>query len=463
MDKEAGKIKFKENTDIDALFKYLIREKKFDLNCKDIIDLFFDILKTKKLDASQIDFFVNSRGHLTFRDGLTGLTSTESCHFMSKIGKFNPSEINRFFDLLKQSIAIREGSEKMSESNKWIRVSEKQASEGLEHWFKEKWVDVSRPKKDGKWQECGRGDTSKGKKPVCVPKYRANQLSDQERKNRVRQKRKKEKEPNPDKRPNKTTYTPSAGGKSHPKTHTKAMNMKFVKIAQEDFNYKNESLYRQLSKYGKEKVDAHNETNPITSWRELDEFVESVFKKSVDEGYKMFPSKAEKARINFEGRLDDRVIEYIYCLVLANNGLDQDKQYAEFANPSLLDSLRRSILTSRMVAGKEMLSGINPHSPHRKFYRKLAKQIGDEVTNSYDFIGADEKIDTALYFLTIAENKAELISEILSLYDSLATDEDSLRRLLESKNNSNIRFASNTLPLSEVLPKIEMPKFKKIN
>lgn len=463
MEKEAGKIKFKESTDIDALFNFLIREKKFDIYCKDLIDLFFDILKTKKLDPSGIDFFINDRGHLTFRDSLTGQTSTRSCSYQGVRGKYNPSEIKEFLGMLRKSIAIREGSAKMSESNKWIKVSDKQASEGLKHWFKEQWVDVSRPKKDGKWQECGRGDTSKGKKPVCVPKYRANQLSDKERSNRVRQKRKKEKEPNPDKRPNKTTYTPSAGGKSHPKTHTKAMNMKFVKIAQEDFDYRNEQLYRGLSKYGKEKVDAYNETNPITTYRELDGFIESIFKQSVSEGNKMFPSKQEEARMRYENELDDRVIEYIYCNVLVNNGLDQDKQYAEFANPSLLDSLRRSILTSRMVAGKEMLSGINPRSPHRKFYRKIAKEIADEFSSNFDYIGADEKINTVLYYLTFADNKAELISEILSLYDSLATDEDSLRRLLESKNNTNIKFASNTLPLSEILPKQEKPKFKKID
>ena len=86
----------------------------------------------------------------------------------------------------------------------WVKVSENQEPEdelveaknhgGLDDWFKkEKWVDVARPKKKGKYQPCGRGDTSKGKKPVCVPVNKAKNLSDKERKNRVRQKRKKEK------------------------------------------------------------------------------------------------------------------------------------------------------------------------------------------------------------------------------------------------------------------------------
>ena len=87
----------------------------------------------------------------------------------------------------------------------------------LRDWFrKEKWIDVSRPKKKGKgYEPCGRGDTSKGKKPVCTPANKAKNLTEKERKNRIRQKRKKEKEPNPDKKPNVTKYSPGAGGKSN--------------------------------------------------------------------------------------------------------------------------------------------------------------------------------------------------------------------------------------------------------
>lgn len=121
--------------------------------------------------------------------------------------------------------------------NNWIKVSENEEPEddlveaknhgGLDDWFKkEKWVDVARPKKKGKYQPCGRGNTSKGKKPVCVPVNKAKNLSDKERKNRVRQKRTKEKESNPDKKPNVTKYTPSAGGKSNI-SHSDSANIKF--------------------------------------------------------------------------------------------------------------------------------------------------------------------------------------------------------------------------------------------
>jgi hypothetical protein len=98
---------------------------------------------------------------------------------------------------------------------------------GLDDWFgPENWRDLNRPKENGKgFEPCGRGDTSKGKKPVCVPANKAKNLTEKERKNRVRQKRQKEKEPNPDKKPNNTTYSPGAGGKSN---ISETQNIRFV-------------------------------------------------------------------------------------------------------------------------------------------------------------------------------------------------------------------------------------------
>jgi len=119
------------------------------------------------------------------------------------------------------------------------RIVEGKNHGGLDDWFKkEKWVDVSRPKKKGKgFEPCGRGDTSKGKKPVCTPANKAKNLTERQRKNRIRQKRKKEKEPNPDKKPNVTKYSPGAGGKSNVSNTTRFRIVtsdetpRFVKVA----------------------------------------------------------------------------------------------------------------------------------------------------------------------------------------------------------------------------------------
>ena len=39
------------------------------------------------------------------------------------------------------------------------------AKKGLRSWVKEKWVDIGAPKKDGKYQPCGRKKGSKRKYP----------------------------------------------------------------------------------------------------------------------------------------------------------------------------------------------------------------------------------------------------------------------------------------------------------
>ena len=87
---------------------------------------------------------------------------------------------------------------------------------GLKDWVEnEKWVDVRRKNKKGKFEPCGRNDTSKGEKPVCVPINKAKNLTEKQIRNRKRQKARKEREPNPGKKPNTTKYTEQAGGKSN--------------------------------------------------------------------------------------------------------------------------------------------------------------------------------------------------------------------------------------------------------
>ena len=97
---------------------------------------------------------------------------------------------------------------------------------GLADWVQnERWVDLRRPKKDGGYEPCGRNDTTKGKKPVCVPSNKAKSLDKKELKNRKRQKARKEREPNPGKKPNTTTYTEEAGGKSNVSNNN---NIRFI-------------------------------------------------------------------------------------------------------------------------------------------------------------------------------------------------------------------------------------------
>jgi hypothetical protein len=62
----------------------------------------------------------------------------------------------------------------------------------LGEWFEEKWVDISRPKKGGGFEPCGREDAESGKYPKCVPASKAASMSAADRKSAVRRKRRAE-------------------------------------------------------------------------------------------------------------------------------------------------------------------------------------------------------------------------------------------------------------------------------
>jgi len=63
------------------------------------------------------------------------------------------------------------------------------SSGGLRKWVKEKWVDIGAPKKDGKYQPCGRSKGSKRKYPKCVPIAKARSMSASQKASAVRRKR----------------------------------------------------------------------------------------------------------------------------------------------------------------------------------------------------------------------------------------------------------------------------------
>jgi len=62
---------------------------------------------------------------------------------------------------------------------------------GLNKWFKEKWVDIGSKKKDGKYQECGRksASSSKRKYPKCVPLAKATRMTKSQKASAVARKR----------------------------------------------------------------------------------------------------------------------------------------------------------------------------------------------------------------------------------------------------------------------------------
>ena len=66
------------------------------------------------------------------------------------------------------------------------------ASNGLDKWFKQKWVDIGSRKKDGSFAKCGRSKQkadSKRKYPKCVPLAKATRMTKGERASAVKRKR----------------------------------------------------------------------------------------------------------------------------------------------------------------------------------------------------------------------------------------------------------------------------------
>ena len=63
---------------------------------------------------------------------------------------------------------------------------------GLDKWFKQKWVDIGSKRKDGSFAKCGRSKQkadSKRKYPKCVPLAKARSMSEGQRKSAVARKR----------------------------------------------------------------------------------------------------------------------------------------------------------------------------------------------------------------------------------------------------------------------------------
>ena len=68
------------------------------------------------------------------------------------------------------------------------------AKNGLDKWFKQKWVDIGSKRKDGSFAKCGRSKQkadAKRKYPKCVPLAKATRMTDSQRASAVRRKRAK--------------------------------------------------------------------------------------------------------------------------------------------------------------------------------------------------------------------------------------------------------------------------------
>ncbi len=242
---------------IENLVDFL-QQRKFNIRINEIINAIESFSKSNDGIFDDIQIYQH-KTHSNFIFVDTKFPNNKfagiNAHNVGNKGGVFPAAVSQLIRFLKMAYILRMGNEILEsqieeeEPPKFKKVEAKRSKMhpgGLKDWVEnEKWVDVRRPKKDGGYEPCGRNDTSKGSKPVCVPSNKAKSLDKKELENRKRQKAKKEKEPNPNKKPNTTTYTEEAGGKSNvsdnhnirfigsmiPLSELKPVQPRFVKIA----------------------------------------------------------------------------------------------------------------------------------------------------------------------------------------------------------------------------------------
>lgn len=132
---------------------------------------------------------------------------------LERYAKLKEKKSNKFVDEILEEdndflIKQMEYFESLSYSDFFqeIEIVEENADsvfKSLTEWFKEDWVDISRPKPGGGFEPCGRPDADKGKYPKCVPAAKAAKMTQAEIDSAVRRKRtaesstrRKDKKPN---------------------------------------------------------------------------------------------------------------------------------------------------------------------------------------------------------------------------------------------------------------------------
>ena len=123
---------------------------------------------------------------------------------------------------------------------------------GLDKWFDEKWVDISRPKEGGGYEECGRPDANDGKYPKCVPASTASSMSESERKSAVSRKRKAESKGSREgKKPNNVkTFTKSTNVPTDKELYARVKTEAKKKFDVYPSAYANAWLVREYKKRG---------------------------------------------------------------------------------------------------------------------------------------------------------------------------------------------------------------------
>ena len=263
---------------------------------------------------------------------------------------------------------------------------------GLKDWVEnENWRDLRRKNKKGGYEPCGRNDTSKGEKPVCVPANKAKNLTEKEVKNRKRQKARKEKEPNPGKKPNTTKYTEQAGGKSNvsdnhnirfvgstiPLSELRPKAAKFVKVSGlEDGDYSDppfempKSPEQQLAEINKQEILLEKKNKPYIG-KALD-FIDSLRNSminSASEAGKETQDALSSIQLGENPRFDDY---YKRMIVHAINTLER------IQDGSTLDEDLKEKIEQKYLPKVAIKMNIFHKNNHMEYLRQMIAKVKED-------------------------------------------------------------------------------------
>jgi hypothetical protein len=361
---------------IESLVDYL-QQRKFNIKINEIINAINTFSRNNDGIFDDIEIYQQkTHSNYVFEDlkfpsnKFAGINA----HNVGNKGGVFPAAVSQLIRFLKMAYILRVGSEVLNnqledELDPKFRKVEAKNHGGLQDWFhKEHWVDVSRPKKKGKFQPCGRGDTSKGHKPVCTPANKAKNLSEKERKNRIRQKRQKEKEPNPDKKPNVTKYTEHAGGKSNV---SNTNNIRFIgsMIPLSELN-PSEPKFVKVALMGEEDETPTTDISHLFSEsdQKVDEIVEKVIKSATRILGSMF-SGGLTGPGDVGSSVSDSLSNFLSEIMDADVSQMDEQEYLKYVK--IVGQIKRVMYKQAVdnndsqmheIAHKMLLKGTNPFS-----------------------------------------------------------------------------------------------------
>jgi DNA-binding CsgD family transcriptional regulator len=222
----------------------------------------------------------------------------------------------------------------------------------LTEWFKEEWVDISRPKKGGGFEACGRDDADKGKYPKCVPASRASNMSEEEIRSAVSRKRRAE-------------STQSRDGKKPIYVPTDKKNDPFV-LNEKSAIPTNPELYARVKAEAKKKFDVYPSAY-ANAW------LVREYKKRGG-GY-----RSEKAD---DGDYED-FVEDLTEMQLSDfiDWVDQ-KEKAEKVCPPATSDIGLNIKNRQNAINTAGYGPLNPKEPNVDFWEKKAKRWSVTIEES---------------------------------------------------------------------------------